>query len=208
MEKLKVDLNKLSFEETFVSFLDSSFEIEELDFDISSEKIETKVKLKNLEIDQLINYPLDFFKANLIIKETEWDIKSFILKSMLDEFRISGRIKELEKGNQIEIKGNYNGDTRFLNKVKALRGLSIRGSLSSDFKVFGELDNISAEVSFKSGKITNDYYPINESNGFLILKKSFVIKSLNINNDEIKIKNQVLGNLGNLKKSFKNLEPR
>ncbi len=204
---LKVDLRNLVFERTVINFLDSSLEAEELKLEISSSDIEAKFKLKNFKLNQIIEYPLDYLEVDLQIKEKEWRLNKLNIKSMIDELGLSGSIEELNNRNKLNLSGYFNGSLSFLKSFNFLKTEKINGAVRTKVKVSGEFDKPILDLSFSTGKVLNDYYPIDVSKGILVYRDgSIFINRLSVNDGEVRIKKQKLGKASNLNNSFKNIE--
>ena len=207
IDNFKVDLKNLVFERTVINLLDSSFEAEELKFEVSQNQIEAKMKLKNFNLSKIIKYPLDYLNIDLVIEEKEWRLNKLNLKSMVDDLSIKGSIKEIKNKNKLDLSGQFNGGMKVLKSLSFLKNQKLNGAIRTKIKASGDLRNPLFDLEFNTGRILNNFYPIDRVKGFLSYKNGFLyIDSLSVNDDELKVNKQRLGKFSKLNDSFKSID--
>ncbi len=185
----KIGLREIRLKDIKLNFNDIKFKVSDGLLETLDDKLNTKVKLSKIfyksRFKVLRPSDVDSIEFNVVLEKEKISFKYLKVKSLLDSLRMKGRITENNKKTLLSLEGSASGSIK---KLLTTLGVDIKndGVCNINFKLGGSLKKPILESSFKMGRISNKFFPIeNMKVSLYIDQEKVTLKKLNLNNKEI-----------------------
>ena len=185
----KIGLREIRLKNIEFNFNNLKFNILDSNLEALEDKLNAKIKISNIfhknKFQILGNSDIDLIDFDLVLKNNNIRLKYLKIKSLVDSLLMEGGIAENNKRVMLSLSGRASGGIQTLLNILDSNKKN-NGAYNLLFKVGGSLGEPTLNGSFKTGKILNKFFPIQNMKGsFLIDKEKVLLKKISLNNNKI-----------------------
>ena len=185
----KIGLREIRLKDIKFNFNDLKFQVLDGQLETLDNSLNAKIKLSSIfhknRFKILRASDIDSIDFNIDLKKDNVSFKHLKVKSLIDSLKMKGRITEKNKKVLLSLEGSASGGVQKLLNVLGIDKKN-NGVCNLKFKVGGSLKKPILESSFKTGRISNRFFPIENMKGSLYINQErVIIKKIIVNNNKI-----------------------